>query len=206
MLVTELITDLRKLIGDNHPTEPNISDGELTTILNTSALVYSRVKNIIKTAIIPYDKTEEYYDSPADCYRVKTVKLIEQDLEINFIDNSIQFILDELPDVDYGTLKVTYSRYFKPEEIDEREIDLYFLCAEAYCYKHMASKTAELIKFSTGEKIVDESGISKKYLELYEIAEKNFKKKVVRAYGKRVNNYMINLDYPLPYPTLGETP
>jgi hypothetical protein len=206
MLVTELITDLRKLIGDNHPDEPNISDAELTTILKTSANVYSRVKNIIKTETIPYDKTEEYYDSPIDCYRVKSVKLIEQDLEINFIDNSIQFILEELPDVDSGTLKVTYSRYFKPEEIDERELDLYFLCAEAYCYKHMASKTAELIKFSTGEKIVDESGISKKYLELYEIAEKNFKKKVVRAYGKRVNNEMIDLDYYLPYPTLGETP
>lgn len=206
MLISDLITQLRNTIGDNNPIEPNITDSELITILKNSALVYSRLKNVIKTEEIDYDKEEEFYDSPIDCYKVKSVKLLEQNLILNFIDNSNQFILEDFPDVNYGTLKVTYSRYFNPEEIDPREIDIYFLCAEAYCYKHMASKTAELIKFSTGEKIIDESLISKKYLDLYEIAEKSFRKKVVKAYGKRVNNVKIDLDYPLDYPTKGENP
>jgi hypothetical protein len=70
----------------------------------------------------------------------------------------------------------------------------------------MASKTAELIKFSTGEKIVDESLISEKYLKLFKETEKVFKSRVIKAYGKRANSVLENLDYNLKYPTMGETP
>lgn len=205
MTIQELILELRNYIGDISD-EPNITDNELKTILKNSAAVYSRIKNIIKFVEMPYDKTEEFYDLPIDCYKTKKVLLKEQNLELKFIDNLTQVILEDLPDVDSGTLKITYSRYFSPEEIDERELDLLFLYAEALCYKLMASKTAELIKFSTGEKIVDESLISEKYLKLFKETEKNFKRKIVKAYGKRANNMLENLDYPLPWPTMGETP
>jgi hypothetical protein len=206
MLIQELIRELRNLIGDNDLDDPNITDSELRTILNNSAAVYSRLKNIIKTFETPFIVGEEYYDIPADSIKVKSIVLKEQNLKLNFIDNLTQVILEDLPNVDSGTLKITYNRYFKPEEIDEREVDLYFLYAEGLCYKLMASKTAELIKFSTGEKIVDESLISDKYLKLFKQAESAFKKKFIKAYGKRANNLMENLDYCLPYPPLGESP
>jgi hypothetical protein len=206
MLIQELVLELRNVIGDNNLDEPNITDDELKTILKNSAAVYSRIKNIVKVIEIPYDKTEEYYDLPVDCYKTKKVLLKELGIYLNFTDNLTQIILENLPDVDSGTLKITYSRYFSPEEIDEREHDLYFLYCEALCYKLMASKTAELIKFSTGEKIVDESLISEKYLKLFKETEKNFKKKIVKAYGKRANNMLENLDYDLPGPPIGEQP
>jgi hypothetical protein len=206
MKIYELITQLRDIIGDNDTLEPNISDNELKTILKNSANVYSRLKNIIKKIEIPYNKTEDTYDLPLDSYKTKSVLLKELNLNLNFIDNLTQVILEDLPDVDSGTLKITYSRYFQPDEIDERELDLYFLYAECLCYKLMASKTAELIKFSSGEKIVDESLISDKYLKLFKETEKNFKKKIIKAYGRKADNLLENLDYDLPYPTLGETP
>ena len=206
MLIQELIIELRNIIGDNNMEEPNILDSELMTILKNSALTYSRIKNIIKFTELPYDKTEDFYDVPIDSYKVKSVLLKELGINLKFIDNLTQIILEELPDVDSGTLKITYSRYFQPEEIDKREMDLYLLHAESLCYKLMASKTADLIKFSSGEKIIDESLISEKYLKLYKEAEKNFKKKIIRAYGKRANNLLENLDYDFPYPTMGETP
>jgi hypothetical protein len=206
MLIQELVLELRNVIGDNNLEEPNITDDELKTILRSASSMYSRIKNIVKSFEMPYDKTEEYYDLPIDSYKVKKVLLKELNLNLIFKDNLNQFILENLPDVDSGTLKITYSRYFSPEEIDERELDIYFLGCEALCYKLMASKTAELIKFSTGEKIIDESLISDKYLKLFKETEKVFKNKVIKAYGKRVNNVLENLDYDLPYPTLGETP
>lgn len=206
MLLSDLVKQLRNVIGDNNLDEPNITDAELTTIITNAALGYSRIKGIVKSFEVAYDKTEEYYDMPDDSYRAKTVLLKELNYNLKFRDNLIQIILEELPDVDSGTLKITYSRYFQPDEIDDRELDIFFLYAEALCFKLMASKTAELIKFSTGEKIIDESLISDKYFKLYKEAEKNFRKKAVKAYGKRVNNILENLDYNLPYPTLGETP
>lgn len=210
MLIQELVLELRNVIGDNDLDDPNITDSELKTILNNSAAVYSRLKNIIKTYETPFIVGEEYYDVPTDSIKVKSVIVKEQNLSLNFIDNLIQIILEDTSYVDLNqpiiTLKMTYNRYFKPEEIDERELDLYFLYAEGLCYKLMASKTAELIKFSTGEKIIDESLISDKYLKLYKQAESTFRKKFVKAYGKRANNLLENLDYTLPYPPIGENP
>lgn len=206
MLIQELVLELRNIIGDSNLEEPNITDDELETILKSSAAVYSRIKGIIKYIEIPYDKTEEFYDLPLDSYKVKSVILKGQNLNIDFIDNLTQVILESLPDVDSDTLRITYSRYFKPDEIDEREHDLYFLYAEGLCYKLMASKTADLIKFSSGEKIIDESLISDKYLKLFKEVEKNFRKKVIKAYGKRANNFLENLDYHLHYPPIGEEP
>src|SRR5690606_12709479 len=113
---------------------------------------YSRIKNYLKIIKIPYDKEEEVYDLPKDCYKVKEVSI--RNRSIRFIDNMNQIILDQLPQVDGEELKITYSKYFLPEEVDEREIDLLLLYAEALCYKLMASKSADWIKFSTGEKIV----------------------------------------------------
>lgn len=206
MVISELVTKLRNIVGDNNLEEPNITDAELKTILENSAAAYSRIKSVIEKIETPYDKNEEYYDLPDECYKVKSILIKELNLNLKFIDNMTQVILEELPDVDSMTLKITYSRYFKPEEIDIRDIDIYLLYAEGLCYKLMASKTADLIKFSTGEKIIDESGISKKYLELFELTEKSFRKKVIKAYGKRADNPRIDLDYALPYPTRGETP
>jgi hypothetical protein len=206
MTMTDLITELRNLIGDTDIEEPNISDSELTTILKSAASGYSRIKSVIKKVEIPYIFGEEYYDLPIDSYKVKQVLLKEHNLDLRFIDNMNQVILEDLPDVNPGTLKITYSRYFTPEEIDEREHDIYFLYAESLCYKHMASKSADWIKFSTGEKMVDESLVSKKYLELFESAQKEFKRRAIKSYGRRVNNILVNLDYDLPYPAPGENP
>jgi hypothetical protein len=206
MTMNELITELRNVIGDNNIEEPNITDSELTTILKSAASGYSRIKSIVKRVEIPYDKNEDIYDLPLDSYKVKSITLKEHNLNLNFINNMNQVILEDLPDVDLGTLKITYIQYFTPEEIDEREIDLYFIYAESLCYKHMASKSADWIKFSTGEKMVDESLVSKKYLELYEQTQKDFKRRVIKAYGRRANNVLVNLDYEFPYPTKGETP
>lgn len=206
MLLSELITEIRNVIGDTNTSDPNITDSELTTILNNSSKEYSRIKNYLKVTELTYYSGEEFYDLPEDAYKTKNVILKEQNLKLNFIDNLNQIILEDLPDVDSGTLKITYSKYFSPEEIDEREIDLYLLFAEALCYKIMASKTAELIKFSTGEKMVDESGLSEKYLELFEKTEKRFRNKVIKAYGKRANNLKPVLDYDMPWPPKGETP
>src|SRR4051794_16862424 len=127
MLIQELVLELRNVIGDNNLEEPNITDDELKTILRNASSMYSRIKNIVKSFEIPYDKTEEYYDLPIDSYKVKKVLLKELNLNLIFKDNLNQFILENLPDVDSGTLKITYSRYFSPEEIDERELDIYFL-------------------------------------------------------------------------------
>lgn len=205
--LSELITELRNIIGDTNIIEPNISDSEMKTILNNSAREYSRIKNYISFTEIPYDKDANIYNMPRDSYKVKSVIIKEMpNLKLNFIDNLNQIILEDDLYVDSGTLKITYSRYFSPEEIDEKEIDLYLLFAEALCYKLMASKTADLIKFSSGEKMVDESGISKKYLELFQDTEKRFRKKVIKAYGRRANNIKENLDYSLPWPPKGETP
>lgn len=206
MLMQDLILELRNIIGDTDTVEPNITDSEMKTILNSSANVYSRIKNIISRIEMPYDKTEDIYDLPSDAYKTKSVVLKGQNYSLSFTDNLHQIILNELPDVDSETLKITYSRYFSPEEIDQRELDIYFIYAEALCYKLMASKTADLIKFSTGEKTVDESGISEKYLDLYKFTEKKFKQKAIKSFGKRVNNIMENLNYDLPYPVEGENP
>lgn len=205
--IEELIKELRNVIGDNNLEEPNITDSELTTILNNSAKEYSRIKDYIKIYETEFDKDEEFYDLPNDSYKVKKVAMKDlPNYKLNYIDNLDQIILESFPDVDSGTLRITYSKYFSPEEIDERELDLFLLFAEALCYKLMASKTAELIKFSTGEKMVDESLISKKYLELYQSTEKNFRKKAIKAYGKRANNLKPVMDYDLPYPMPGENP
>lgn len=204
MQFTDLLKEMRNQIGDNDPLEPNITDEELTRILNTSSSEYSRLKNYLKFFEIPYNPEENVYNLPLDSFKVKEVRL--DGTKINFIDNLNQIILYDSLYVDSGTLKITYSKYFKPEEIDEREIDIFLLYAEALCYKLMASKSAELIKFSTGEKTVDESGISKRYLELYKNANKDFKNRIVKAYGRRADNIKENLDYGLPYPTMGETP
>lgn len=206
MLISQLVTELRNIVGDNNLEEPNITDAEMKTILDNAAHAYSRMKSIVEIFELPYDKTNEFYDLPDDCYKVKKVLIKELNYELKFINNMTQFILEELPDVDSMTLKITYSRYFQPEMIDNRDKDIYLLYAEGLCYKLMASKTADLIKFSTGEKIVDESGISKKYLELFELTEKRFRKLAIKAYGIRANNAKIDLDYNLPYPTIGEAP
>lgn len=201
----ELVQKLRLQIGDTDIEDPNITDEELEHILNNAAKEYSRVKGYIKSVEIPYDKTEDVYDSPIDSYRIKKVLLKGQNKLLNFEDNLNQFILNELIDVDLETLKITYVKYFKPEEVDEREMDIYFMLCEALCYKLMASKTAELIKFSTGEKMVDESLISEKYLDLYKATFKDFKKRLTRAYGKKADYVKENLDYLLPK-TSGEQP
>lgn len=207
MELNELVIQLRNVIGDNDPVEPNIADDELKQILNSSAREYSRLKSIVKIFETPFEKDEEFYDIPNNSYKVKSVVLKElPNFKINFIDNLNQIILENLPDVNEGTLKITYSQYFLPNEIDERELDIYLLFAESLCYKLMASKTADYIKFSTGEKMMDESLISKKYLDLYEKTVKIFKNKAVKAYGRRVNNLKPVLDYDMPYPPLGERP
>jgi hypothetical protein len=206
MLIQEMVLELRTFIGDINTEDPNISDDELKTILKSSARNYSRMKNIKKIFETPFIIGEEYYDVPIDSVKVNSVVLKEQNLNINFIDNLTQVILENISYVNSGTLRITYSQYFKPEEVDERELDLLYLYAEGLCYKLMAAKTADLIKFSTGEKIIDESLISEKYLKLFKETEKAFKKKVVKAYGRRANNLLENLNYDLPWPPMGETP
>lgn len=206
MTLAELVLKLRNQVGDNHPTEPNITDTEMENIVNNTAAEYSRMKNYVKFAQIPYIGEENVYVTPLDMLRAKKVELIEPYFRFNFIDNLTEIILEDEIDVSSGTLKLTYVRYLKPEDIDERELDLFLMLGECMCFKLMASKTAELIKFSSGEKIVDESLVSKKYLELYEKSFKAFKKRAVKAYGRRVNNIKPDLDYRLPYPTEGETP
>jgi hypothetical protein len=200
----ELITKFRNAIGDTDISEPNITDSEIKVLLENAANGYSRVKNIIKRVEMPYISGEDMYELPSDAYKTKSIMFKEHENYLKFYDNLHQVILEELPDVDSGTLVVTYSRYFSPEEIDSRELDLYFLLAEAFAYKLMASKTADLIKFSTGEKIVDESLISGKYLKLFESTQKEFKRKAIKSYGKRINNILENLNYDLPSPPEGE--
>lgn len=198
-----LLGKLRLQIGDLDVNEPNISDDELIQILENAAREYSRIKNFMTSTEIPYDKTDDFYNMPLDCYKVKKVLLKGQNLNLKFKNNLTQFILEELIDVDLETLKITYVKYFEPTEIDERELDIYFHLCEALCFKLMSVKSAELIKFSTGEKMFDESLISEKYLDLYKQAFKDFKRKVNKAYGKKVDYPKENLDYLLPRP-LGE--
>jgi hypothetical protein len=202
--MADLINRLRNQIGDTHATEPNITDEEIKRILEDAASEYSRLKNYISFIDIPYSNEENVYDLPEDSLIVKNVKIKHNNLKIDFIDNLDQLVLENELNIEYGVLTVTYIKHFKPSDIDSREINLYFLYAEALCYKLMASKTADFIKFNTGEKMVDESGISKKYLELYEAAEKSFRKRAIRAYGRRMNNAKPKLNYPLPWPIEGE--
>lgn len=203
-IMHDLIKMLRDSIGDTDLNDPNITDDEMEIIIKKSASEYSRIKNHLKIIKIPYDKEEEIYDLPEDCYKVKEVSI--KNKKIQFIDNMSQIILEQLPQIDGVDIKITYSRYFQPTEIDERELDIFLLYAEALCYKLMASKTADLIKFSTGEKIIDESLISEKYLELFNSTVKQFRKRAIKAYGRRASNIKDNLDYDLPYPPIGETP
>lgn len=204
MDMAELINRLRNQIGDTHATEPNITDKEMERILEDAASEYSRLKNYISFVDIPFSNDENIYDLPEDSLIVKNVKMKHNNLKIDFIDNLDQLVLENEPNVESGVLQVTYIKHFKPSDINSREIDLYFLYAEALCYKLMASKTADFIKFNTGEKMVDESGISKKYLELYQAAENKFRKRAIRAYGRRMNNKKPELDYRLPWPIEGE--
>jgi iron only hydrogenase large subunit-like protein len=207
--MSDLIDKLRKRIGDIDVTEPNITDKELEEILKDSAIEYSRIRGYILFADIPYDKTRNVYTTPIDSFRIKDITLFYGDnykLRLNFIDNLDQIVLNDEPNVDDGILKITYNKFFNPEDIDLRELDLLMLYAEGLCYKLMATKTAELIKFSTGEKTVDESEISKKYLDLYKNTVKIFRNKIIKSYGRRADNIKENLDYNMPYPPLGERP
>lgn len=206
MLMEEILKEMRNQIGDTDLEEPNITDDELTVLLKNAAKEYSRMKNYLKRIEIEYKPDEDMYDIPTDCYKIKSVILKSQKKEIKFIDNLTQIIIENHFNVKQDTLVITYSRYFSPEEIDEREMDLFFLLCEAYCYRLMASKTADLIKFATGEKMVDETQISKNYLKLYDKLTSEFKSKIIKAYGRRADNPNVNLDYDLPYPVLGEMP
>lgn len=207
MLITDLIVKLRNQIGDNDPTDYRITDSEMTDILNNAASEYSRMKSYVKFYEVPYDNSVNVYSLPTDCFKVKSVQFKNYpSTKINFIDNLDQIILEDSFDVQSETLKITYFRFFSPEEIIDREVDVFLIYAEALCYKLLSAKTADLIKFSTGEKTVDESLISAKYLELYECTAKKFKHRMIKAYGRRANNPEDNLDYDLPYPPLGETP
>lgn len=204
MTIEELIARLRTQIGDNHPTEPNITDTELTRIIEDSATEYSRIKGFINFYEIIYTNDINIYNLPQDSLKVKSVKLKETGEYLSFIDNLDQIILETEPSVTSGTIIVTYIVNYLPSDINSKDISLCFLYAEALCYKLMASKSADFIKFSTGEKMVDESGISKKYLELFKSAEKEFKKKAIRAFGKRMSDNKPDLNYKLPYPIEGE--
>lgn len=205
--IDELIGKLRSQIGDNDPADFYITDDEMTTILTNAASEYSRIKSYIKIdESQTYDKSENIYPLPIDSYKVKEVKLKISNKILNFIDNLDQIILLDEPDVQPETLKITYSRYFSPTQILDKEIDLYLLYAEALCYKLLSTKSAELIKFSTGEKSVDESGISEKYLDLYECTEKKFRSKAIKAYGRRADYKKDKFDYTLAYPPEGESP
>lgn len=218
MVIQDLILNMRNYLGDNNFDDPNITDSEYELIIKNSAAVYSRMKGLVKTITVNYDDTTPYYDIPTDSYRVISVVLKSHDtnfdfsrninMPLRFEDNFTQIILNDLPDAENMTLTldITYSYYLKAEDIDEREIDLVYLYAECLCYKLMASKTADLIKFSSGEKIIDESLISDKYLKLFKETEKNFRKKMIKSYGKRANNMLENLDYNLRYPPIGEEP
>lgn len=207
MVIADLITRLRSQIGDEDATDYNITDIQLDTILKNAASEYSRIKSYLKIdATQTYDKATQIYPLPADSYKVKEVLLKTANLYLKFIDNLDQIILLNLPDVQPEILNITYSRYFSPEEIIDREIDLYLLYAEALCYKLMATKSADLIKFSTGEKMVDESGLSEKYMSLYECTEMKFRNRAIKAYGTRANYPRENYNYTLPYPPEGENP
>lgn len=204
MEVAEISKRLRNQIGDNDLENPNITLDELDNIINNAAMEYSRIKGYLAFAEIPYNKNENVYIVPNDSYKVKSAILKNTNYKLKFIDNLNQIIIEDEPYVESDTIKLTYIKYFKPEEIDEREIDIYLILCESLCYKLMASKTAEYVKFSTGEKMMDESLISEKYLNLYKSTFKIFKNKVIKAYGRRFNNLKPNLDYDLPYPPLGE--
>jgi hypothetical protein len=207
LILADIKTRLRSQIGDTDLTNPNITDDEITTILSSSASEYSRIKTYLKVdSTIMYIKDTDFYTLPTDSYKVKKVELLDAGYIFRFTDNIDQVILLNHYDVEPDHLKITYSRYFLPTEILDKELDLYLLYAEALCYKLMASKTAELIKFSTGEKSVDEGGLSGKYLELYANTEKTFRKKAIKAYGSRANYPKENLNYNLDYPPEGETP
>lgn len=205
--LNDLIITLRNQIGDNDPLDQNITDDEISVILNNAANEYSRIKSYIKideTQV--YDKNTLIYALPNDCYKVKSVEITGSKYSLSFIDNTDQIYLRNSPDIEPTALKITYTRYFLPEEVIQREVDLYLLYAEALCYKLLSIKTAALFKFTTGEKVIDEDNISKKYLQLYQVASKNFRDRVIKAYGARVNNLKENMDYPLPYPIEGENP
>jgi hypothetical protein len=199
-----LLTRLRSQIGDTDLLDPNITDEEMKRILEDSAAEYSRIKSYVKFLEIPYDKSISVYSLPLDSLKVKYVKLKPFNFNFVFIDNLDQVILENEVDVDAGVLQIAYIRYFAPSEIDSREIDIYFLYAEGLCYKLMASKTADLIKFNTGEKMIDESGLSAKYLELAHCSEAKFRKRAIKAYGRRMNNTKPDLNYDFPYPIEGE--
>lgn len=200
----ELLTRLRNQIGDTDLLDPNITDEEMIRILEDSSAEYSRLKSYVKFLEVPYDKTINVYSLPEDTLKVKSVKLKQYNFNFIFIDNLDQVILENEVNVDSGVLQIAYIRYFAPSEVDSREIDLYFLYAEGLCYKLMASKTADLIKFNTGEKMVDESGLSAKYLELAKASEHKFRKRAIKAYGRRMNNTKPDLNYNFPYPIEGE--
>lgn len=204
--IDELISMLRIQIGDTD-TEPNLSDAELNRILFNAASEYSRLRYYLVNINENYDKTANVYPVPEDSLKVVSV-ILNGFGKVKFIDNIDQVILEEdsLPDVDSGVLKITYIKNFQPTDINPRDYTNYLLYAEALCYKLLASKTADLIKFSTGEKSVDETEISKKYLSLFQTTEKLFRSKLVKAYGRREDNILENLNYRLPYPPEGETP
>lgn len=204
MTIDELILRIRNQIGDNHPTEPNISNSEVERILQDAASEYSRLKHYISFIEFPYDKDVNVLSLPTDSLFVKSVILKEYKFKLEFIDNLDQIILENDINVDSGTIQVTYVKHFEPTDIDLREIGLYFMYVEALCYKLMASKTADYIKFSTGEKMVDESGISKKYLELYTASEKKFRQKANKAYGKRMDGKKPIINYDMEWPIEGE--
>lgn len=206
MEINELIDRLRHQIGDIDLENPNITDEELERILEDSAAEYSRLKAYIKfDETQTYDPNNNVYNAPEDSIKIKNVVLKSNpNYSFDFIDNLDQIILNNQFNVDSDQLKITYIRFFKPSDIDLREIDLYLMYAEALCYKLMASKTAELIKFSTGEKMFDESLVSDKFRKLYEDAVKQFKKVAIKSYGKRANYVNFNFDYNLPYPPKGE--
>lgn len=207
MEVSDLIIRLRHQIGDIDLSNPNITDDELERILEDSAAEYSRLKSYVKIDETQnYDSSTIIYNTPTDCLKVKSVSLKNQPMySFNFIDNLDQIILNSTYyDVQPDVLRITYVRFFKPEDIDSREIDLFLMYAEALCYKLMASKTAELIKFSTGEKMFDETLVSDKFRKLFEDAVKQFKRIAVKAYGRRAEYMQFNFDYDLDYPPKGE--
>jgi hypothetical protein len=206
--IAELTTRLRSQIGDTDPTEYHITDDEISTILTSSASEYSRIKSYImidETQTYDKDKDPQVYPLPDDVLKVKGIYLKIHKYPINFIDNSDQIIVLSSLDVIPETMVITYSRYFQPTEIFDKEIDMYLMYAEALCYKLLAGKTADLIKFSTGEKSIDESTISDKYLKLYKSAEQSFRARIIKAYGKRAEYANDNFNYPLPWPPEGET-
>jgi hypothetical protein len=205
--VAEIITRLRSQIGDTDPTSYHITDSEMTTILTNSSNEYSRIKSYIaldETQIYDQTKDPQIYSLPANVLKVKSIYLKIHKWPLSFIDNFDQVILTSILDVDPETMVITYSRYFDPTEIVDKEMDMYLIYAEALCYKLLSTKTVELIKFSTGEKHIDESTISAKYLKLYEATDKIFRSKMIKAYGRRAEYPKDNFDYVLPYPPEGE--